>query len=59
MVIRRCAEYFRQEANYFVDFHEERRPPGRPPSWTDGEGVSTYVYTSEVSRTEYESRIVS
>ena len=35
-VIRACANYLKREAEYFVDVFEERRSPGRPPSWSDG-----------------------
>jgi len=35
-VIRRCVNYFKREAAYFIDVYEERRSPERPPSWSDG-----------------------
>lgn len=33
MVIRRCVEYFQQEADYFIAVYEGRRSPGGPPRW--------------------------
>lgn len=36
MVIRRCATYLRQEADYFIAVYEERQAPGGPPRWSDG-----------------------
>lgn len=35
-VIRRYADYFKREAEYFIDVYEECQPPRRPPSWSDG-----------------------
>lgn len=45
VLIRECVEYFRHETDYFVDVYEERRPPSRPPSWSDG-GNQTYRFIS-------------
>lgn len=44
-VIRRCVDYFKREADYFVDVYEGRRSPGRPPGWSDG-GDSTRRFIS-------------
>jgi len=51
MVIRRCVEYFQQETDYFVDVYEERRSPGRPPSWTDGgESAPTFIHLKQIEQ---------
>jgi len=42
-VIRGCANYLKREAEYFIDVFEERRSPGRPPSWSDG-GKPTPIF---------------
>jgi len=34
--IRRCVDYFRQYAGYFIDVFEGDRSPGQPPTWSDG-----------------------
>lgn len=50
-VIRGCVEYFQNEAGYFVDVYEERRPPGRPPSWSDGgEPTPTFIRSHPVEK---------
>ena len=36
MVVRRCVDYFKREAAYFVDVYEGRISPGGPPRWSDG-----------------------
>jgi len=48
-VIRGCANYLKREAEYFVDVFEERRSPGRPPSWSDGgEPTPTFMSSRQV-----------
>jgi len=48
-VIRGCANYLKREAEYFVDIFEERRSPGRPPSWSDGgEPTPTFIRSRRV-----------
>ena len=48
-VIRGCANYLKREAEYFVDVFEERRSPGRPPSWSDGgEPTPTFIPSRRV-----------
>jgi hypothetical protein len=48
-VIRGCANYLKREAEYFVDVFEERRSPGRPPSWSDGgEPTPTFIRSRRV-----------
>ena len=48
-VIRRCVNYFKREAQYFIDVYEERRSPGRPPSWSDGgEPTPTFMPSQRV-----------
>lgn len=48
-VIRGCANYLKREAEYFVDVFEERRSPGRPPSWSDGgEPTPTFICSRRV-----------
>lgn len=48
-VIRGCANYLKREAQYFVDVFEERRSPGRPPSWSDGgEPTPTFIPSRRV-----------
>lgn len=48
-VIRGCANYLKREAQYFVDVFEERRSPGRPPSWSDGgEPTPTFMRSGRV-----------
>ena len=48
-VIRGCANYLKREAEYFVDVFEERRSPGRPPSWSDGgEPTPTFIPSRQV-----------
>jgi hypothetical protein len=48
-VIRGCANYLKREAEYFVDVFEERRSPGRPPSWSDGgEPTPTFMSSHQV-----------
>ena len=50
-VIRGCADYLKREAEYFVDVFEERRSPGRPPSWSDGgEPTPTFIRSGRVER---------
>ena len=44
-VIRGCSNYLKREAQYFIDVFEERRSPGRPPSWSDG-GKPTPTFIS-------------
>lgn len=46
-VIRGCVDYFKREASYFIDVYEERRSPGRPPSWSDGGEPSPTFITSQ------------
>lgn len=41
MVIRRCVEYLRSEADYFIDVYEERRFPGGPPRFQPDGGEPT------------------
>jgi len=36
VVIRRSAEYLKQESGFFVDVYEGRISPGGPPRWSDG-----------------------
>jgi hypothetical protein len=36
MVVRRCVDYFKREAAYFIDVYEGRISPGGPPRWSDG-----------------------
>jgi len=49
VVIRGCANYLNREAEYFVDVFEERRSPGRPPSWSDGgELIPTFIPSRRV-----------
>lgn len=40
-VIRGCVDYFRREADYFIDVYEERRSPGGPPAWSPDGGERT------------------
>ncbi|MUW13473.1 hypothetical protein GJ633_01525 [Halorubrum sp. CBA1125] len=48
-VIRGCVDYFKREAQYFIDTYEERRPPGQPPSWSDGgEPSLTFIPSQRV-----------
>ncbi|MBP1923697.1 hypothetical protein J2751_002742 [Halorubrum alkaliphilum] len=48
-VIRGCANYLKREAEYFIDVFEERRSPGRPPSWSDGgEPTPTFIPSHRV-----------
>lgn len=43
VVIRRSAEYLREESGFFVDVYEGRVSPGGPPRWSDG-GRSTPMF---------------
>lgn len=48
-VIRQCGEYLEQESDYFINVFEERRPPGRPPRWSDGgDPAHTFISTDPV-----------
>lgn len=44
-VIRGCTDYFRREADYFINVYEERQSPGAPPKWPDG-GKRTPTFIS-------------
>jgi len=50
-VIRNCALYFREEADYFVDVYEGRISPGGPPRWSDG-GEPPHTLIRENLQTE-------
>jgi len=45
-VIRRCAEYLRQHADYFIDVYEERHHPGSAPNWQPDGGRSARGFIS-------------
>lgn len=48
-VIRGYSEYFRRETDYFISVYEEHRPPGAPPSWSDGgNSTSTFIRPNEL-----------
>ena len=42
-VIRGCAEYLRQEADYFIDVFEGGRSPANPPNWRPDGGDSRHT----------------
>ena len=43
IVVRGCVNYIRDEADYFIDVYEERRPPGSPPRWSPDGGTPTFI----------------
>jgi hypothetical protein len=42
-IVRRCTEYLREEADYFIDVYKEQRSPGNPPQWSPDGGEPTYT----------------
>jgi len=50
VVVRKCVEYLRRNADFFIDVYEERRPPGSPPRWSadGGESGRTFISTDSV-----------
>ena len=42
-VIRGGVEYFRREADYFIDIYEGRQSPGRPPRWSPDGGARPHT----------------
>lgn len=54
-VIRRCAEYFAREAQYFIDVYEEKHSPGSPPRWPDGGDSSPRLFTENTVETSMSS----
>jgi len=43
-VMRDCVDYFKREADYFIDVFEERRTPGQPPRWSSDGGTSSPTF---------------
>ncbi|ESS10036.1 MAG: hypothetical protein A07HN63_00247 [uncultured archaeon A07HN63] len=47
VVIRSCAEYFKEHAQYFIDVFEDDRSAENPPTWPDGGEYSHRLITTK------------